>query len=227
MPVFDSPTLARFFNQGEVILSQEKSFLFDRYSPALIGNQGTYVLPDYIKSIRRVTFNGMKLDPLPARTFREVFQSATQVGNPFWYIYNNIGLNTIQFFPCPEQNVGAGIDLWNEAGTNSFKTCLIIEHARISDNVNFVIPPYFRRQLLKQWTARQCFGIEGPGQNLKLSTYFDQQWEFRKKQFFDYLDDIHNKSRRLVVSEIVSSNYFPASPVLPIANYGVAVEEGE
>jgi hypothetical protein len=53
------------------------------------------------------------------------------------------------------------------------------------------------------------------------------KWEIKKKQFFDYLDDIHGKSRRLVVSEIISSNYFPASPVLPIANYGIAVDEGQ
>jgi hypothetical protein len=167
MPVFDAATLTRFFNQGEVMLSQEYSFLFDRYSPALVANQGIYVLPDYIKSIRRITFNGMKLDPLPARNFREVFESATQVGTPFWYVYNNIGTNQIQLFPCPMANAPAGVDLWNEAGSNSYQTCLIIEHARISDNVNFITPPYFRRQLLKQWTARQCFGIEGAGQNGK------------------------------------------------------------
>jgi hypothetical protein len=227
MPTFDSPTLLRFFNQGEQHLSMEKNFLYNRYSPALVGGQGTYVLPDYIKSIRRVTFLGWKLDPLPARTFREVFQSATQQGRPFWYVYNNIGLNTIQFFPCPQTSLAAGTDLWNQAGSNSYQTCLIIEYAAISNNSTLIAPPYWRRQLLKQWVAKQCFSIEGPGQNLKLAQYFSGRWDFKKGQFFDYLDDIHSKARKLIVSEIVSSNYFPASPVLPIANYGTPVNEGE
>lgn len=227
MPAFTSQTLARYFNQGEGNLSQEKPFMVDRYSFPLVAGTNVYQLPDYVSSIRRVTFNGWKIDPLPGRNFREVFQSATQRGWPFWYVFNNIGLNSIELFPGVDTNYVTVTDLWNQAGTDNILTGIVIEFARISDNSTFVVPSYFRRQLLKQWTARQCFSLEGPEQNLKLAGYFSDRWEKRKAQFFDFLADVHNKSRKLVVSDITNANYFPASPVLPIDRFGFSVETGE
>ncbi len=64
-----------------------------------------FTLPDDVLSIRRVTWKGYKLDPLPQRNFREVFQNATQLGRPFWYVFNNVGQNLIQLFPGPNERL--------------------------------------------------------------------------------------------------------------------------
>jgi hypothetical protein len=73
------------------------------------GSSVTYVnpftLPDDVISIRRVTWKGYKLDPLPHRNAREVFQNMTQLGRPFWYIFNNVGQNLIQLFPGPNEQL--------------------------------------------------------------------------------------------------------------------------
>lgn len=222
MPLFTSSDLSRFYSQGENEISSERPLFVDRYSPTIVNLTSNYTLPDYVLSIRRVTWLGWKLDPLPQRNFREVFQSAPQVSQPFWYIYNNVGQNQIQLFPTPNVDLAAGSALW----TTDIPNCVIVEFYRATDNATFVLPPYIKRQLLKAYVAKRAYGIDGPGSNVKLQAYFGKKWDQLKLEFYELLDDLYGKPRKLVMNEIVSSNYFPGEPVLPIGQFGVSVDEG-
>lgn len=224
MPLFDTPTIKRWFEQGENEISVDRPFLTDRLSIAMVANTNVYTLPDYVISIRRITWRGMKLDPLPHRNFREVFQSATQKGRPFWYVYNNIGQNQIQLFPGPQENI-AQVTSSLYVGAN-IKSGFVVEFYRATDNNLFVIPAYARRQLLKSYTGKMVYSIEVSGQNIKLAKYFGVRWENWKKDFTNHLDDLYGRPRKLIINEIVSNNYFPAAPILPIARFGISVDEG-
>jgi hypothetical protein len=105
-------------------------------------------------------------------------------------------------------------------------TACIVEYYRASDNNTFVLPSYAKRQLLKQYAAMQLYKMEGSGQNKKLSQYFTSKYQMFKQGFIDHLDYLHNRPRKFVVNEIVSSNYFPAQPILPIDMFGTGVDEG-
>src|SRR4051812_46598864 len=105
MPIFSPQTLTRFFQSGEVEVSTDTPFLVDRVSFNVQSGVSTYTLPDYAISIRRMTYLGQGLDPLPRRNQREVFQGATQLGTPYWYVFDNIGLNQIKLFPTPPTNI--------------------------------------------------------------------------------------------------------------------------
>ena len=222
MPLFNSATLNRIVNQGEINISVEKPFLVDRFEPTIVSGTPLYTLPDYVTSIRRVTYLGFGLDPLPQRNFREVFQNGNQIGKPFWYIFDNQVQNTIRLFPAPPDNIAAGVDPW----LADIPTKCIIEFYRVSDNSSFVLPSYVKRQLLKQYAAQQLYKMEGAGQNKKLSQYFTSKYDMFKKGFIEHLDYLHNRPRKFVVNEIVSSNYFPAQPILPIDMFGTGVDEG-
>lgn len=225
MPVIDSTTINRFFNEGEVECSVEKPFLVDRLSLALTGGLNTYTLPDYVTSIRRMTYLGIGLDPLPRRNQREVFQNSTQQGTPFWYIYNNVGQNTVQLFPTPEANYAAVTgDLYLQA---NIVQGFVVEFSRVSDNQNFIIPPTLRRQLLKKYVAANAFLIDNRNVNLRVSQYFLQRWSTSKEELFELLDDLYNQPRRLVINDFNTFNFFPGSPVLPINRFGISVAEGE
>jgi hypothetical protein len=227
MALFSTEQIRRFFDQGEETLSTEKDILFDRTSLEVVSGTSRYELPDYCTSIKRVTWKGYRLDPLPARDFRNIFQSATQVGRPFWYIFNNIGAATIQFFPAPGESLSTITDVWNTAGTDDWLEAAVVEFARVANQtLPFSIPSFFRRQILKYYTAAQCYSMDGSGQNTKLAKYFEEKWQIRKNDFFGWIDEIHSKSRKLIVNEITSSNYFPAAPVLPIDRFGISVDEG-
>lgn len=222
MPLFSSSDLTRFWNQGESDVSSDKPFLVDRYSPTIVSGTASYTLSDYVISIRRITWLGWKLDPLPQRNFREVFQSAPQSSRPFWYIYNNVGSNKIQLFPTPNVNLAAGTNLWD----TDIPNCVVVEYYRISDNSSFVLPSFTKRQLLKAYVATRSYSIDGPGSNQKLATYYYKKWGQLKFEFSELLDDLAGRPRKLVINEIVSSNYFPGEPVLPIQQFGISVDEG-
>ena len=222
MPVFDSATLQRFYYEGEDHVSHEHPFLVGRTSLDIVSGTSTYTLPDYVVSIRRITFLGQMLDPLPSRNFREVFQSGTQQGKPFWYVYNNIGQNKIQLFPCPNQTVPDVTNVWD----SEIRTGCIVEYYRVTDNSTYVIPPYLRRQLLKQYVAYKCYAIEGAGQNIKMRDYFKKKWDIKEQEFFDFLDEIHSKPRKLIVGNLIGNKYYPTSPVLPIGTFGIGVDDG-
>lgn len=224
MPLFDSTTVTRMVNQGEQSLSVEKPFLSDRYSfPTVIGTS-VYTLPNYVTSIRRVTYKGTKLDPLPQRNQREVFQGATQVSKPFWYIFDNMGQNKISLFPAPAENLaaGSGATLYS----SDIPNCVIVEFWRVTDNSIFVIPAYLRRQLLKQYSSRQLLTLEGPGQKKSLVKYYEQKWDVCKQSFIDHIDFMQGRPRKLIINSINAANYFPGSPMLPISRFGVGVDEG-
>lgn len=215
--------MLRFFNQGEVDVSNECDFLLDRIALDIVSGTGVYTIPDYVRSISRITYLGKKLSPLPARDFRAAFQPGTQQGRPFWYVYNNTGQNKIQLFPCPNVSITAVTDgLWDTV----IPTQVIVEYFRISDNTDFIMPSYARNFTLKKYVGMMLFSIEGPGQNLKMAKYFTQQWNQWKNEFIQLTQELHSAPRKLFVTDISSSNWFPGSPVLPIDKFGIGVDEG-
>lgn len=221
--IWNTNTIIKFSQEGENDFVEEYPCILTRMSLPVTANQSTYALPDNVRSIRRITWQGFKLDPLGQRNMREVFSYATQVGKPFWYIFNNIGANNVQFFPIPDTTiVPTGANLWGDAIAGE----VIIEYFILPNYANFVIPAYFRRRLLKAYVLKMCFGIEGQGQNLKNRDYFSQRWDQLKQKYGVFLDEIHNKSRKLCLNGITSSQFFPHQPVLPVSRFGIGIDDG-
>lgn len=249
--LFNETTIQRFSNEGENNFSVENPCILKRISLATAtSSAGTFdemtglfddatgdfddagsltytnpfTLPDDVLSIRRVTWRGYKLDPLPQRNFREVFQNAKQTGRPFWYVFNNVGQNLIQLFPAPNEYLPAYTSgLYGSNIANAF----IVEYFQAPDYATAIIPNYFRRRLLKTYVLRGCFNIEGQGQNRKASQYFKERWRFLKDLYGGLLGELHNKPRKLVVNGISSSYYFPGTPIRPIGRFGTSVDAGE
>jgi hypothetical protein len=221
--LWPSFTIIRMSQDGENDFAEDYPCILTRISLTITAKQAVYTLPDNVRSIRRITWKSFKLDPLGQRNMREVFQYASQVGKPYWYVFNNIGQNNVQFFPIPDQSVTpSNTDLWGQAVT----TDVIVEYWILPDFANYTIPNYFRRRLLKNYVMKSCFGIEGPGQNLKNRDYFNQRWEMMKKNYGEFLDEIHNKSRKLCLNGITSSQFFPGQPVLPVSRFGIGIDDG-
>lgn len=225
MPIIESSHILRLFDQAEQEVSVEQPFLVDRSSIALVSGTNTYTIPDYVLSIRRMTFNGIGLDPLPRRNQREVFQNSTQQGTPFWYIYNNIGINQIQLFPTPNVNLAQATgDLFSQV---KIATGFIYEYYRVSDNSSFIIPPIYRRQLLKKYVFANTTMVDNKNMNMRMAKYYMSRWNLSKSDFFQIMRTLYNQPRRLVINDFNTFNFFPGSPVLPINRFGISVNEGE
>ena len=224
MPVWSTTDINRFADTGEQSFVIDYPCIIDRLALDIVAGTSEYTLPDYCVDIRRITWQGIKLDPLPQRMFRDAFQgSGSQQGRPYWYIYNNIGKGVIKLFPAPAESIAT-----TSTGlfTTAIETHCIVEFFRTSDYDTYIIPEYFCRRLLKAYVLRQCFSMENQGQNKKVSKYFDDKWSLFCKLYGELLGDLNNKPRKLVIG---SGTYqgFPGTPLLPIDRFGVSVYEGE
>jgi len=216
MPQLGSTELERLLNQGEVKVSDDINFLAHRYSPAIVAGTSDYTLPDYVRSIKRVTWKGYKLDPMPQKTRANVFQAANSQGRPYWYVYNNVGLNKISLFPVPSESVSAGVtNLW----ATDVPTAVIVEFWRISDNSTYVLPDYFRRQLLRYYIASRQYQQEGKRNRFNTALYYKNRWEEERSRFENFLAELQNRPTKRTVSQIPYTRFFPGKPILPIDRY--------
>lgn len=222
--LFQTTTVDRFAAEGEQDFADDARCILARTALSIVANTHTYAVSDRTLSIRRITWKGKKLDPLPQRNFREVFQSATQVGTPFWYVYNNIGLGQIRFFPTPPETIAA---VTNDLYGSEIANRVIVDYFRTSNGTTFQIPLYIRRRLLKAYVLQGCFNLQGPGQNLKAAKYYSEKYKTLKDAYIQLLQELHSKPRKLVVNGFTASNFFPAQPILPVSRYGQSVDIGD
>lgn len=222
--LFSAATIQRFIEEGEDWFNQSYNCIIKRISLSVSPGTSEYTLIDPIINIRRVTWKGKKLDPLTMRDARQCFQNMGQLGQPFWYIFNNIESNKIKFFPSPNETIGStSSNLYGSEIPNR----VIIEYYTTTDSDTIVIPPYFRRRLLKAYVNKSCFQIEGQGQNLKGTEYFNNKFNTLTQLYGNLLNELHNKPRKLILQGMGSSNYFPGRPLWPISRFGIGVDRGE
>jgi hypothetical protein len=222
--LFDAGTVDRFFQDAEDEFAAEYPCIHTRVALSVTSGTATYELSDNVISIRRVTWKGKKLEPLPARQHREIFQNAAQQGTPAWYVYNNIGLNKLKFFPIPNETISSTT---NDLFGAEISSRVIIDYFRTPDYSTFVIPSYIRRRLLKTYTMKSCFRIEGTGQNMKNAQYFNDKWLALKERYKLLLGELHNKPRKLVLGSMSGDGYFPGRPILPMNYLGTSCSAGE
>lgn len=223
MSIWDSSTITRLAQEAEDHFAHDYPCILTRISLTIQSGVKLYSLSDNVLSIRRITWHGTKLDPLTQRNQREVFQYASQQGKPFWYVFNNIGANNIQFFPIPNANINpSGNNLYSDA----ISTDVIVEYFRTPDYTLNTIPVYFRRRLLKAYVLKNAFLMENQGQNLKNVDYFDKKWNMLKNKYGTFLNQIHGKSRKLCLNGITSNQFFPGQPLLPVARFGIGIDDG-
>jgi hypothetical protein len=222
--LFSESKVQRFSQGGEQIFCREFPCIQVRQSLSITASTHTYTLADDIIDIRRISYLGKKLDPLPHRMFREAFQNGSQTGKPFWYVFTNIGQNQVRFFPTPNATIAAASD--NLYGS-SIDDAVIVDYFAAPDFSTKVVPVYFRRRLLKAATLESCFAVEGEGQNIKNSKYFKGRFTFLKNLYGGLLQDLHNRPRKLVLGASSGSQFFPGQPLLPMSRYGISLDAGE
>jgi hypothetical protein len=226
MAVWTSDDILRFLANAESDFCEEFPVLIDRWCLDIKNGIPEYTLPDYVVNIKRFTYKGAKLDPMPHRYFREAFQgAASQISTPYWYVHTNLGTNIIKLFPTPAEDLTTtDIGLWD---TNIENKCIVEFFRTPDEETGHTIPPYIRRRLLKCGVLKDCFSMENQGQNLKNSQYFDLKWKAMIKQYGNILQTLLAKPRRLAISDPSAYQNYPAAPVLPIDRYGIGVRTGE
>lgn len=222
---FDTTTTTRFEQNAEQEFASERPCIIDRISLDIVTGTGLYTLPSYLINIKRITYLGWKVYPLPHRDLRQSYQSGTQQGRPLWYIFNNIGQLQLKFFPVPSETIAAitGPTLYGSDIAN----CCVVEFYRQPDFADFKIPAFFRQRLLTYYSNRRNFAMEGRTQDIKAANYWGKKYEAMKELYSNLLDDLNNKPRNLVASDNAQRpyGYTPPPPILPVSRFGISIDE--
>lgn len=224
MSLFDATIIQRFTREGEDLFNLANNCIVDRLALDIVSGTSQYTLPDYILSIRRVTWLGWKIDAMNQRELRNLNYSGAESGNrPWGYIFNNIGQLKIQFFPVPSDTIATiATNLYGSEILNR----VIVEYYRTSDYATFVIPPYFSQRLLAAYKFSKLYAVEGKGQNLKTAKYFDQKWKFLKDKYSNLMSDLALTPGRTINGPSTFDDRV-LYPQLPISTFGIGVNEGE
>lgn len=223
MSIFSAALITRFSNEGEEVFAREFPCIIDRVALSIVSGTSIYTLSDYIVDVRKITWKGLRLDPYGHRRYRESF-SPSSTGIPNSYIYNNIGQSQIKFLPAPNVTIASvSSNLFGSEIINR----VIVEYYRTPDFNTNIIPSFFRRRLLKAYVLKNCFSVEGPGQNLKAAKYWESKWNYLKETYGNLLDELINSPRRIIIGGTSSYRRLIPTPQIPYNSQGIGVNPGE
>jgi hypothetical protein len=222
MPLFTDAFLTLLETKGENTFAAERPCIIDRISLAITSTVDIYTLPSYVIDIKRITYKGWKVFPMPHRDLRASYLSGKQGGRPYWYVFNNIGQSQLKLFPVPQENITADNTYTNLWGAGIL-TDFIIEFYRLPDSTDsaarYNIPNFIRRRLLKSYVMSRAFQAEGRGTNVKATKYWRSKYDFLKSLYTELLDDLNNKPRNIIANNMQSRPYgfVPPPPMIPIS----------
>lgn len=226
MSIWTSDQLQRFALVGERSFARDYKCVVDRISLDIVSGTADYVLDEAVLDIRRVTYRGIKLEPLSHRKMRFYLDGPAPSGKPTHYIYDNVGASTIKLFPTPNETI-VGVS-YGLIEPSIIAAHCIVEYYAIPDAIKLRIPQPFRRRLLKAFVLKMAFSIEGKGQNLKAAKYWESKWQYLKETYGFAMEDLIKLPRKLVASDTKTDSPFGhATPVLPSNMRGVGVDPGE
>lgn len=220
MSVWDADTISRFAQQGEDLFAVTHKCIVQRVALSIVANTSEYTLSDSVIDIRKITWLGRRIDPIPFRQWKDDDLPLNSTGRPDGYIYNNIGQQKIKFYPTPDTTIAStSSNLFGSEIANR----VIVEYYSTPDYSTIIIPSFIRRRLIKCYVAKMCFSIESKGQNLKAARYFSDKWDHLMERYGQGLQDLINKPRRLIASSTPQNNRIPR-PRLNPSNFGVGVD---
>ncbi len=179
-------------------LAVEVNCIWQREAISVIKGISVVTLPNYVRTLRRVTWRGRSLDAenweeltmlTPATVFLSVGSSAnveSSQSRPLYYAMHPTNPYDIRLYPTPNETfTPAGEPDVYSPQVNS-PSC-IIDYYREPDTTNtnpiISIPKYILRRTQKAYVLWKAFSSEGKGQDLKAASYNHMKWLFLVEQF--------------------------------------------
>lgn len=156
-------------------------------------------LPNYVRTVRRVTWRGrtldaMSFDELTLLTPATVFVDAnspnsnieSSIGRPLFYAMHPTNPWDIRLYPTPNESFTTSGEPNPYAPTFNSPSC-IVDSYRMPDSTSTIptisLPIYIVRRTQKAYVLWKAFASEGKGQNLRASAYYKSKYDFLIGQF--------------------------------------------
>lgn len=226
MPIWNDDYLLDLQRRGEIDLSTDVPCIFNRFSLTIANGVATYSLPAGILSIIRITWKGRKIWPYDQRNAISAGihidpLTETSAGTPIIYVQHHYGFDKINFWPVPDETIGADDSkVWGA----SIDDVVVVSCWQVADPTGstYRIPEFLRRRLIKNYVNMKAYGKEGPSQDTQAVEYFKQKYNFCKDHFRRSVEQVP-KAVQLQMQSSMSSTVRLPRPRLPI-EFGEIVE---
>lgn len=216
--------LNQLFTEAAEAVNIEVPCIYHREYIAVYSGS-TYLTPStYIKSILRITYRGIKLEPLTRLQMLAMFpkrftDSTAYQGTPYYYylepgVYNQEGSTRLYLTPVPMEDLSdSGGDPFSPQADEPYCTLSMYRYVDDSNSL-YTIPDYISIPIRRAYALWQAFKKEGPGQDLKAANFWSQKYNF----YLNFFKDLNN---RVFIAKIRTltgnqrNDRRPAKPVLP------------
>ena len=212
--IWDDDYIARITKEAEREIAKKNKYIHYRFTLAITSGTAVYTLPNYVREIEEITWQGKSLKPLyQAEASRWTTNYFTEGGEPKWYLRNPESMRGIRFIPIPNETLTASATDDTTLDT-IISSKLVISCYREPDTSGSVvsIPDYVARRLIKAYVLSRAFAKEGKGQNLTAAEYYKRKYEFLENRFQHLRERFWNRNERLAD---IQDAAFLDDPVLP------------
>lgn len=205
--------------------------IFVRECIAITAGESVVQLPNYVRSLRRVTWRGKTLEAVnwddftlltPGTAVLEIGSTAnleTSRSRPQWYTMHPTDPYQIRLYPSPDESFTTSGESNPYAPQVNTPSC-IADFWRKPDETQLdpvlSLPGYIARRTQKAYVCWQAFKAEGKGQDLKASQYYRQKYDFLIESFRAINQGCYISKRYTVDSSLdgLWNSRYP-KPILP------------
>lgn len=201
--------------------------LFHRFFLPTTAGTSVYTLPGKCKSIKRITWRGIKIEPMGWEEFialtpaTAVVDPANRIepaqGRPYFYVLHPTNVHDIRFYPTPNETF---TDTADDPYSPAADAHCIVTCWREEDDTDplATIPAYIDRRTRKAYAAWRAFEKEGKGQNSTAAGYYKKKYAFLIDMFTKINSGCFVSARHILQSDLELQGLNTHKPVLP-SNY--------
>lgn len=175
-------------------INQDVQCIFEKCYLETTKGQSLYILPSFVRSLRRITWLAKQLDPVDWEQFtiltpatvvlnQPAFNEESVVSRPLYYAMHPTNPYAIRLFPTPDLSLsGTGGDPYSTIA-NEQRCALSYWRSTDESSPKTSLPPYIARRTKKSYILGKAYAAEGKGQNLKASQYYLKKYKFLIERF--------------------------------------------
>lgn len=214
---------------AEIEISYATPCIYYRLALDIIAGTTIYDIGDIFTGIIRVTFNGFTVHPVFQRELRnnviplQPSEGEVQSSRPFMYMRTGYNDTQLKLYPAPNASITAyQTNIYNQTGIAS--QC-IVAGWRVADPgcANYMLPPTFRRYIIKAYVLSHAFLKEGPGFNQQASDFWTSEYNMLLREFKKFTQKVYGSFNRSMGDMFINTyGRRPPHPRLP-SNFGTPV----
>jgi hypothetical protein len=192
MTIWTDEVLNQLATDGAEHIALSANTIFYRFYQATVSGEGLIRLPQYVLGVRRVTWRGLKIDPIAWIDMEQLSLTEAMISNtdkvnastgrPLWYSTHPTNIRDLRLYPTPNETFATTGDPYSPS-PNEARCCISCWRVPDDSDPLLSIPPYVDRRTRKAFVAWKAFEMEGKGQSRIAANYYKQKFLYLLKQF--------------------------------------------